>query len=301
MKLKRIAAALTAVFTAASLSVSAFAEKYSARLGFADADWTALDWETCTTVTGDGTYTIKSDLVAGADDIGVMLIEIIGMAAKAPEASAILDKIEIDGRELEFDPSKIIYDNSGKDGNYIIEIFSAYGNTVADPGVKQATAINSSLKLTFTVSGLDSAASETIMPVTVTTVQQAEMSVPETTSVPKTETSVPETTSVPKTETSVPETTSVPKTETSVPETTSVPKMEMSVPETTSVPKTEMSASETTSAPQTENEAAEGTAEPESDGMTESAGTGNTGAAASAAVMLCAGAAAVISRKKPKL
>ena len=292
MKLKRFAAALTAVFTVASLSVSVFAEKYSARLGFADADWTALDWETCTTVTGDGTYTIKSDLVAGADDFGVMIIEIEDMYAKAPKATAVLDKIEIDGEELEFDPSKIVYGNVGRDGNYVIEIFSAYGSTVADPGVEQATAINSSLRLTFTVSGLDSASA-------VTTVPKTELDVSVTT-VPKTEVNVPE-------ETVVPETTTVPKTETAIPESTAaVTETDKNVSETeTSVPKTEAVTDREDNTPQAgstavKDDESEPVTEftPEPDGSTEAADTGNMSAAVSAALMVCAGAVSVVSRKK---
>lgn len=291
MKFKKITAALTALFAAASLSVSVFAADYSARLGFADADWTALDWETCTTITGNGTYTIESSLVAGADDFGVMIIEIEDMYAQEPKATAVLDKIVIDGKELEFDPSKIVYGNLGKDGNYVIEIFSAYGSTVADPGVKQATKINSSLKLTFTVSGLGDVAAETSAPdtemtVSVTTVPKTEISVSETTeAVTETETGVPATvTTIPKTETSTAETTTVTKTETNAPETAvTVPHAEESVPKTE-----ENAASDNASQGYT----------PESDGSTESVDTGNMSVGAIAAVMACAGVISAVSRKK---
>ncbi|MDE7280006.1 MAG: hypothetical protein K2N26_09820, partial [Oscillospiraceae bacterium] len=79
----------------------------------------------------------------------------------------VLDKVEIDGSELSFDAGKIIYGDIEEKGNYRIEIYNQYGDTKNDSPVNQATSIGSSLKITFTVSGLgggDAAPAETEAP-----------------------------------------------------------------------------------------------------------------------------------------
>ncbi|MBP1559810.1 MAG: hypothetical protein J6C96_01005 [Oscillospiraceae bacterium] len=159
MKLKKILAAVAAAAVAVSaMAVNAFAaDEYTAKLGFADTAWAVQDWEASTTVTGDGTYTIESTAVAGNADFGVFVIDIEGMFAAAPEATAVLDKIEIDGQEFSFKADKIVYGDIEEKGNYRIEIYNTYGTTLDDPGVNTATQIGESLKLTFTVSGLGGA------------------------------------------------------------------------------------------------------------------------------------------------
>ncbi len=166
MKLKKIIAAVAAA--AVSLSAMAMnvfaADEYSAVLGFADTAWAVQDWESSVTVTGDGQYTLESTAVAGASDFGVFVVDIQGMFAGAPEATAVLDKVEVDGNELSFDAAKIIYGDIEEKGNYRIEIYNQYGDTKNDSPVNQATAVSSSIKVTFTVSGLgggDAAPAET--------------------------------------------------------------------------------------------------------------------------------------------
>lgn len=159
MKIKKIVAAIAAAAVAVStMAVNAFAADYTAKLGFADTAWAAQDWDSSVQVTGDGTYTIESTAVAGAVDLGVFVIDIEGMFAGSPEATAVLDSVEIDGSALDFDASKIVYGDVEEKGNYRIEIYNQYGTTKDDPGVNQATPIASSLKVTFTVSGLGGAA-----------------------------------------------------------------------------------------------------------------------------------------------
>ena len=161
MKIKKFFAAVVATAVAVStMAVSAFAAEYNATLGFADTAWAAQDWEATTVVNADGTYTIESTLVAGACDFGVFVIDINGMFAGNPEATAVLDKIEVDGQEISFDAAKIIYGDIEEKGNYRIEIYNQYGDTKNDPPVNNATTIAESLKVTFTVSGLSAAAEE---------------------------------------------------------------------------------------------------------------------------------------------
>lgn len=156
MKLKKIIAAIAATAVAVStMAVNAFAaEEYQAVLGFADTAWAAQDWEASTTVTGDGQYSVESTLVAGAADFGVFVVDITGMYAGNPNATAVLDKVEVDGAEISFDAAGIQYGDIEEKGNYRIEIYNQYGLTKDNPPVNTATPIASSVKVTFTVSGL---------------------------------------------------------------------------------------------------------------------------------------------------
>ncbi len=162
MKLKKIIAAIAAAAVAVStMAVNAFAaDEYQAVLGFADTAWAAQDWEAATTVTGDGQYTVESTLVAGACDFGVFVIDIQGMYAGNPEATAVLDKVEVDGAEISFDAAGIQYGDIEEKGNYRIEIYNQYGLTKDNPPVNQATPVSTSIKVTFTVSGLGGGAAE---------------------------------------------------------------------------------------------------------------------------------------------
>lgn len=169
MKLKKILAAVAAAAVSVSaMAVNVFAaDSYNAKLGFADTAWAVQDWDSFVEVTGDGQYTLESTAVAGASDFGVFVIDIEGMFAGAPEATAVLDKVEVDGSEISFDAGKIIYGDVEEKGNYRIEIYNQYGDTKNDSPVNQATSIGSSLKITFTVSGLgggDAAPAETEAP-----------------------------------------------------------------------------------------------------------------------------------------
>lgn len=156
MKIKKIIAAVAAAAVSVSaMAVNVFAaDSYNAKLGFADTAWAVQDWDSLVEVTGDGQYTLESTAVAGASDFGVFVVDIEQMFADAPDATAVLDKVEIDGSELSFDAGKIIYGDIEEKGNYRIEIYNQYGDTKNDSPVNQATAIGSSLKITFTVSGL---------------------------------------------------------------------------------------------------------------------------------------------------
>lgn len=159
MNLKKIIASVAAAAVAVStMAVSAFAAEYTAKLGFADTAWVAQDWDTSVQVTADGTYTIESTAVAGACDFGVFVVDIEGMFAGSPEATAVLDSVEVDGTAISVDAAKIIYGDIEEKGNYRIEIYNQYGDTKNDPGVNQATTVASDIKVTFTVSGLGGAA-----------------------------------------------------------------------------------------------------------------------------------------------
>ncbi len=178
MKIRKIlaaAAAAAVALSAAAVNVFA-ADEYTAKLGFADTAWAVQDWESSVAVTGDGQYTLESTAVAGAADFGVFVVDIEQMFAGAPEATAVLDKVEVDGSELSFDAAKIKYGDIEEKGNYRIEIYNQYGETKNDSPVNQATAIGSSVKITFTVSGLggEAAPAETEAPAAAETAPAAD-------------------------------------------------------------------------------------------------------------------------------
>lgn len=159
MKLKKIIASIAAAAVAVSaMAVNVFAaDEYNAKLGFTDSGWTYQDWETSTTVTGDGQYSIETTAPAGSLDILVFVVDIEGMYADHPEATAVLDKVEIDGAELEFDASKIGYGDLEGKGNFRIDIYNDFSDTKSDPPINNVTPITQSVKVTFTVSGLGGA------------------------------------------------------------------------------------------------------------------------------------------------
>ena len=178
MKIRKIlaaAAAAAVALSAAAVNVFA-ADEYTAKLGFADTAWAVQDWESSVAVTGDGQYTLESTAVAVAADFGVFVVDIEQMFADAPEATAVLDKVEVDGSELSFDAAKIKYGDIEEKGNYRIEIYNQYGETKNDSPVNQATAIGSSVKITFTVSGLggEAAPAETEAPAAAETAPAAD-------------------------------------------------------------------------------------------------------------------------------
>lgn len=158
---KLIAAAAVSVFILPASALNICADEYTARLGFSDLSWTFQDWESSAAVTGNGQYTIETDKIAGAPDFGVFVIDIEDMYADCPDACAVLDKIEIDGREIFFDTSKIMYGNIEENGDFRIDIYNQYSGTMLDPGVRQATPVNTDLKVTFTVSGIEEENTET--------------------------------------------------------------------------------------------------------------------------------------------
>ena len=159
MNFKRVISGMVAAALATAVcAVSVSAASFKAVLGFADMSWAHQDWDSSVEITGDGQYTIESTVVAGAEDFGVFVIDLQGMYAECPEATAVLDEVVVDGNAISFDASKIIYGDIEEKGNYRIEIYNQYGDTKNNPGVNQATPISESLKITFTVSGLGGAA-----------------------------------------------------------------------------------------------------------------------------------------------
>lgn len=169
--MKKIVSVMIAVMMVLALSVSAFAaDSYMAYIGFADSSWSHSGFHPDTAgveITGDGQYVIETDQFAGAADILVFVVDFEGMNADNPNITAVIDSIEIDGTAIELDSSKVLSGDLEENGNYRLEIYNEYGaGTTADPPINHLTAVNSSIKITFTVSGMsgEPAAAETETP-----------------------------------------------------------------------------------------------------------------------------------------
>ncbi|MCC8192254.1 MAG: FIVAR domain-containing protein, partial [Ruminococcus sp.] len=137
----------------------------TATLGYADADWSAQDWSSSVTVTGDGTYTITAsvaDMGDTADGVVVFVIDLAGASTAYPDLTAVLDSITVDGDSVAIDGTKVLYGDIEGNGNYRIEIYNQYGsgtasNSPIDPDDIYA---EETLSITFTVSGLGAATTE---------------------------------------------------------------------------------------------------------------------------------------------
>ncbi len=150
--------------SAMAVSASAFADSYTATLGFADDTWAAQDWATTCEITGDGTYSITANCLFDAVDedtgeevkepaagagIKVMVVDIANLGADlginvAPEDAAADDdswkyatgdvkvtdvKLTSGDKEFAIDQSKIKVGDIESKGNLRIEIFNAFGPT----------------------------------------------------------------------------------------------------------------------------------------------------------------------------
>lgn len=164
--MKKILSIVLALTMVLALAVPAFAaDEYTAFVMFTTSSWnpsamSAADHNSVT-ITGDGTYTIETDQLAGATDALVFCVDIIGLHADHPDATAVLDSIEVDGEAVEFNADAIIYGDIEENGNLRIEIRNEYGATVDAAIAGYAFSIDSTLKVTFTVSGLDEADAST--------------------------------------------------------------------------------------------------------------------------------------------
>lgn len=115
----------------------------------------------CVDITGicDGTKNykgeeIKNNKLKEGDDANVNK-ETAGKYV-GDEITVEVTSIKADGKEVEFDPSKIVYGNIEDNNNcYRIEIFNSYGDTAADPAIDiNALTFEEELSVTFTISGL---------------------------------------------------------------------------------------------------------------------------------------------------
>lgn len=129
---------------------------YTAKLGYANSDWSAQEWgdNAYTTVTTNGSYSISWD-GAGTDAL-VFVIDIVGaeadLLAAGEELTVTALEVLVDGNPIAVDLSKIVVGDLEDNGNIRIEIYNEYGNTKADPPVDPAAvSFATNLTINFTV------------------------------------------------------------------------------------------------------------------------------------------------------
>lgn len=170
MKLNKIFAGVisaSVALSAAAISTSAFADSYTATLGFADGQWAAQDWATTCEITGDGTYSITANclfdsvdedtgdeikVAAAGEGINVFVVDIaqlgadLGLQLKPEGASddddswkyatgdVVVSDVTVTSGDtvFSFDQSKIKVGDIESKGNLRIELYNAYGPTCVD-------------------------------------------------------------------------------------------------------------------------------------------------------------------------
>lgn len=133
---------------------------YTAFLMFATSSWYPAAMEAAdhnsVTVTGNGTYTIETDQLAGSSDALVFCVDIMDILVDHPNVTAVLDSIEVDGEVVEFNADAVQYGDIEQDNDhYRIEIRNEYGATLDTVITGWQFAIDSTIKVTFTVSGME--------------------------------------------------------------------------------------------------------------------------------------------------
>lgn len=170
MKLNKLFAGVVSAsvaLSAAAISTSAFADSYTATLGYADGTWAAQDWATTCEITGDGTYSITANCLfdsidedtgdevqipAAGEGINVFVVDIaqlgadLGLQLKPEGASddddswkyatgdVVVSDVTVTSGDtvFSFDQSKIKVGDIESKGNLRIELYNAYGPTCVD-------------------------------------------------------------------------------------------------------------------------------------------------------------------------
>lgn len=135
-------------------------EGFQCGLSAAGSDWSGNWGDEKIGVGGPGTYTVVNHFPI--PDGMVVVVDITDFATAFPNASVTLNKVEVDGKEVAFDESKIKYGDIESKGNYRIELFNIFGSgTAADSpfggGAKDfepALGFTDNMAVTFTVNSL---------------------------------------------------------------------------------------------------------------------------------------------------
>ncbi len=146
----------------AGITVSAD-DGYTAKLGYANSDWSAQEWgdNVNTTVTGAGDYSVSWD--GAASDALVFVIDIVGAGADFQAAGLELTalSVTVDGTELPVDLSKVVTGDIEENGNWRIEIYNEYGSTKENAPIDPATVtFASNLTVNFSLGVAEAASNE---------------------------------------------------------------------------------------------------------------------------------------------
>jgi hypothetical protein len=92
----------------------------------------------------------------------IELVEIDKFSVTFPKAKLTLKRVLVDGTELPFDASKVLYGDLENNGKYRIELYNTYGGTrgkspfagETDNGTIPALGCQKSIAVTFTLDNL---------------------------------------------------------------------------------------------------------------------------------------------------
>jgi hypothetical protein len=153
------------------------AEDYTAFLMFADKDWAFGNFDSTlesatTTISGDGTYTVTlnaadvdGDASVGANGAQVFCVDIEGAQAGLTEEGKTFSVTDLsvtaDGEEVAVDADKIVTGDIEENGNFRIEIYNDYGDTVSDAPIDaEGFTFKDNITVEFTLETVDYEAPE---------------------------------------------------------------------------------------------------------------------------------------------
>ena len=127
-----------------------------------DPNWSPSNWGTPgyagnAIVNGYGQYTCRCDIGGAINGVNVFCVDITNFTQLFGEEMrdntvAEIDKIEIDGKEVACDNSKILYGDIEGNGKFRIEIYNDYGaGTAQNPPIDKSQMQGQNVAVTFTL------------------------------------------------------------------------------------------------------------------------------------------------------
>lgn len=153
---------------AAADEAPAVSADQTAFLMFSDRNWNYGNWDSTlesatTTVSGAGSYSVtlnKADVAGEAVDpvtgAEVFCVDVIGAGTYYSQTgeSLMLESLEVlcDGNPVAVDASKVLFGDIEDNGNFRIEIYNEFGNTLNDPAIDvEGFTFNDTLTVNFSV------------------------------------------------------------------------------------------------------------------------------------------------------
>jgi hypothetical protein len=190
MNFKKVLAGVAAGSMVAAMAVvPTFADdSYTATVAFADGSWSVQNWDTTTTVTGDGTYSITVDVAGIIAEAGDTAPEASnGFTVACVDIAGLLGDVDVEDSGITITDASItadgtvvatdyVYGDTEEKGNLRIEFYNAYGPTnkgtyaswnggsfIGEGGKYDENSYSSvtakeSIVFTFTIAGLGSSA-----------------------------------------------------------------------------------------------------------------------------------------------
>lgn len=127
-------------------------EGYATSIYFTNTGWWPSGNGESINVTGDGAYTCSFSAGGTAtNDVMVFCVDMVGLKADYPLASAKVTEIRADGVALDFDPAKIAYGDLEGNGNLRIEIANTWGSTAGNYAIAESTSFSDTIEVDFEV------------------------------------------------------------------------------------------------------------------------------------------------------